>query len=317
MMKHNNLDILAFHPNSEIQVINSKEYGASKFLLFVARKLRLDQIIFSRKNQWREDVLALLVGKLIYPFNEISLTNFHTDTVLWECCGHTVNKKPDVNLNCEQPLVKLLSRQTSIQKKLVEKHLEKRFAILYFLTSWSAPFEAEPLHAGLLTSAEGCPLGIEFFSDVEDGLQTQLENLVEKYELKSLEIVTDFPKTFEKTKVIKSLALSQVCDPVHAKSKLKEVLNEGFSHGNPRARAFLTILSLYLEWNTVQKFNTFFKKSDNKSWTFSAAIERLKSIRSQTVQIGNITVDNVKSDLDKEQSEIMMAFGLDLKTFFS
>ena len=50
----------------------------------------------------------------------------------------------------------------------------------------------------------------------------------------------------------------------------------------------------------------------NRRWTFLQVIERLKSIRSQTVQIGGIDLPNVISTPDKEQKMLLDALQLKL-----
>ncbi|MGA8164861.1 MAG: hypothetical protein WB791_07555, partial [Waddliaceae bacterium] len=50
----------------------------------------------------------------------------------------------------------------------------------------------------------------------------------------------------------------------------------------------------------------------HRRWTFLQVIERLKSIRSQTVQIGGIDLPNVISTPDKEQKMLLDALRLKL-----
>jgi len=341
-MKYKNINFSYNPSNPIVQVIGSKEYGASKLLLLIARKLNLDKIISPCKARWREDILAMLVGKLIFPLNNFLLSNFHIDTILWECCGHAPNKKLDTSINGHRSLTKLLSRQTFIQQKLIDKHLGARFAILHDLTSWGEPLGPEELHAGLLTSAEGCPLGIEFLSDpIEGGIQKQINILVEKLKLKSLVLVTDFHIPLEEgTKIIEILAQSQIHELLNAKNSLmtpaervniygqishvkrtfKDMMIEGYFQRNHCVNALLTMLSYYLKWHMVQKLDTYFKKNKNsniRSLSFSSIIEKLKSIRSQTVQIGNTIVNDVKSNLDAEQSEILTVFDINPEILFS
>ena len=49
------------------QANNTKEYGASFSILQLAKELELDTAIYSKSNQqWVQDVLAMIVGRIIY-----------------------------------------------------------------------------------------------------------------------------------------------------------------------------------------------------------------------------------------------------------
>jgi hypothetical protein len=340
-MKYHSTDFSTDFPDSIIQIIGSKEYGASKLLLSIARQLKLDQAIFSRKVQWREDILALVVGKLLFPLNEVSLANFYNNTILWECCGHPPNKKPEIKKHCEEPLAQLLSRQEDIQKKLANKHLKNRCAILYALPFWKSSFERKDLYAGLLANEDGYPFAIEFFPNSEDKIQSQIKALGDKYKLNLLILISDFKIITDKEKNFINLTCSQVYDLVHknrgyelATSRQLTLINQQLTYIEKTFREIfveepcfyenksslssllLTMLSFYIKWHMSKKLESYFKKNNSKAWTFLTVLERLKSIRSQTVQVGKIIVTNVKSELDQEQSEILSIFDLNSKKFF-
>jgi len=196
----------------QIQVFESKEYGASKALLSIARELELDKMIYSRKNQWRENALAMIVGRLTYQGSKLSLTNMYADTDLWRLCGHSSNTKPDVNKHCYQTLDRLLDRQESIQEKLSEKYLEDDCVVLYDITS--SYFEGEyvdselvtfgynrdgkrgheQVNIGLLTNAEGCPVAVETFAgNTTDQVtvQNQARKIIERFKVKNVVFVGD------------------------------------------------------------------------------------------------------------------------------
>ena len=171
----------AADPSQQVQVINSKEHGASETVLSFARKLKMDTLIFSRKVQWREDALAMIVGRLLYPGNELTLTNMHEITVLWESCGHFSGTQPDICTTCYECLYQLHSRQGVIQKKLEDRHLGQDTIALLFLTSTIieevkenddfASFKTDngckqkyqEFNTILLTNFEGCPIAVQTF----------------------------------------------------------------------------------------------------------------------------------------------------------
>ena len=119
----------------EIQIKNSREYGASAAFLTLARQLKLDKLIYSKKEIWREDLMALIIGRIVFQGSKLHLSNIYKDSALWELCGHSENVKIDVNKHCYKPMDKLLKRQALIQKKLAKRHLKDGCLILYDITN--------------------------------------------------------------------------------------------------------------------------------------------------------------------------------------
>ncbi len=50
----------------------------------LAKKLGLDKKIYTKEEQWRRDVIAMIVGRIIYQGSKLSLTNMYNDSALWE-----------------------------------------------------------------------------------------------------------------------------------------------------------------------------------------------------------------------------------------
>ena len=103
---------------------SSREYGASMALLWLIRELGLDQLIYSRKEPWRQDLLALIIGRIVFQGSKLALTGVYLDSALWELCGHPAGKRPDVEEHAYLPMDRLLERQASIQKQLAQRHLQ-------------------------------------------------------------------------------------------------------------------------------------------------------------------------------------------------
>lgn len=181
-------------------ILESKEYGASYTLKQFIKNLELDTVIYSRNEPWVNDVLAMIIGKLIFAGSKLSLCNRFDTSSLWELFG--VQTRPDVDTHCYAALDRLLERQKSIQKKLAQKHLKQSHLILYDITS--SYFEGEYRNSdivafgynrdekrsheqiviGLVCSPEGCPIGIEVYP----GNTKDSETVVEKVN----EIKTDY-----------------------------------------------------------------------------------------------------------------------------
>ena len=51
-------------------------------MLGVIRQLGLDQMIYSRKEPWREDILALIVGRIVFQGSKLALTGVYQDSEL-------------------------------------------------------------------------------------------------------------------------------------------------------------------------------------------------------------------------------------------
>jgi transposase len=192
------------------QTLNSREYGASYALLRLAKELELDRALYSRKEPWVQDCLAMIVGRIVYAGSKLALSNQWKNTVLWELCG--VEGPIDVEQHCYLPMDRLLERQPAIQRTLASKHLKNGHLVLYDITS--TYFEGEYLESqivlfgynrdgkkgheqvvlGLLCNAEGCPVGVEVFAGNTQDASTVLAKIQElrrDYGLKQVTFVGD------------------------------------------------------------------------------------------------------------------------------
>jgi transposase len=164
-----------------IRFSHNREYGASYTVWQVARSVGLDTLIYSKAEQWREDIMAMIVGRIVYQGSKLHLTNLFADTVLWELAGVGAGVRPEVEAHCYKPLDRLLERQEAIQVGLAKRHLNNGCLILYDLTSvyMEGAYEYSELVAfgksrdckrgheqiaiGLMTDHCGCPVACEVF----------------------------------------------------------------------------------------------------------------------------------------------------------
>ena len=181
------------------------EYGASYVFKNLSKQIGLEQAISSTKSEWRENVIAMIIGRILYQGSKLSLVNQYMDTALWELAGHEYGARPNVEKHCYKPMDELLKRKKRIERKLAKKHLTDGCIILYDITNiW---FEGEyerskkvvfgkakggkvgykQIALGLLTNKEGCPVGVEIFkgnvSDQSTVLE-QVKRLSDKYGIK-------------------------------------------------------------------------------------------------------------------------------------
>lgn len=193
-----------------LRILGSKEHGASRALLQLAKDIGLHRILYSRSESWVDCVMAMIVGRIVYQGSKLSLCNQAANTTLWEQCG--VAGRPDVEEHCYLPLDRLLERQKAIQKKLAAKHLRNGCMVLYDITS--SYFEGEYENSGLvgfgynrdkksghkqvviglLCSPEGCPVGCEVFCGNTNDATTvegKVAELREQYGLEKIVFVGD------------------------------------------------------------------------------------------------------------------------------
>jgi hypothetical protein len=166
---------------SDLKNGKTYEYGASFALKTLAVQIGLDKAICSTKTSWRENILAMIIGRILYQGSKLSLVNVFKDTALWELAGHTFGERPDVEKHCYKPMDELLKRKNIIDSKLAKKHFHDGCIILYDITNtW---FEGEyknsenitfgkpkggkhgykQIALGLLTNSEGRPVAVEVF----------------------------------------------------------------------------------------------------------------------------------------------------------
>lgn len=197
---------------NELKLGRSYEFGASYVFKKLAEQLGLDKMIYSKKEQWRNDILALIIGRLIYQGSKLSLVNMFNDTSLWSLHGHNQRERPDVYVNCYTPMDKLLDRQGAIQKKLANRHFSDGCMILYDMTntwlegeykdsqlvSYGKPKGGKKgyrqIALGLLTDKEGCPVAVEVFKgSTSDQLTVydQVRTISKNYGIKNIVFTGD------------------------------------------------------------------------------------------------------------------------------
>ena len=197
---------------SDLEIGRSYEYGASFAFRKLAKEIGLDTVICSKKTQWRENVLAMIIGRILYQGSKLNLVNSYMDTALWEHAGHTFGVRPNVEKDCYKPMDELLRKKDIIERKLARKHLEKGAILLYDITNtWlegeysnskivtygkakGGKVGYKQIAIGLLTNAEGCPVGVEIFKGSTADQSTvidQIKKISDKYGIKEAIFVGD------------------------------------------------------------------------------------------------------------------------------
>ncbi len=69
-----------------VEVRECKEYGASYAVMQIAKELELDKVIYSKSSEgWVKDVLAMVVGRLVYAGSKLGLSNRWAERLLDGC----------------------------------------------------------------------------------------------------------------------------------------------------------------------------------------------------------------------------------------
>jgi transposase len=188
----------------------SKEYGASCAVLAVVKDIGLDKAIYSRREQWVDDILAMVAGRIICAGSKLALSHQWKNSSLWEQCG--VSGPVDVDIHCYDAMDRLLSRQKAIETTLAAKHMKSGRLVLYDITS--SYFEGEyddsdivyfgynrdgkrgheQMVIGLVCNEEGCPVGVEVFPGNTQDASTvpeKIKQIQEQYGVKELLFVGD------------------------------------------------------------------------------------------------------------------------------
>lgn len=197
-------------PHDPTQIISSREYGSVYTLLKLIESTGLSRIIYSRKEKWVRHILAMIAGRVAYQGSKLSLSNLWRDTALWSLVG-LGEDRPDVDA-CYEAMDRLLDRQEAIQKQLAQKHFHHGCLVLYDVTSSYLEGEYsqselvrfgynrdgkrghKQIVIGLMTSAEGCPVGVSVYpgnSSDQKTLADRVYELKETYQLQEIVLVGD------------------------------------------------------------------------------------------------------------------------------
>jgi transposase len=242
------------HPDA-LHILRSREYGASRAVLQLAKELELDLALYSRPEPWVKDVLAMIAGRLIYQGSKLFLSHQGPNTTLWEQCG--VQGPVDVQTHCYEPMDRLLQRQVGIQKALARKHLQEGRLVLYDITS--SYFEGqyqdseivafgynrdgkrkhEQMVIGLICNQDGCPVAVEVFAGNTQDASTvpdKIREVQQRYGIKKLIFVGDrgmvTQANYEKVKdweglwTISALTHQQILDLLERKLITPELFDE-------------------------------------------------------------------------------------------
>lgn len=191
------------------EVIETKRtlpHGHVQAVLGVIRKLGVDTLIASTASRQRDLVVALIAERLLFPCSKLAVTRHWHSTTLAEELGVADADESELY----QALDWLLTRQSAIENKLAQRHLDEKALVLYDVSSSFYHGRHCPLacfgHSrdgkkglpiivyGLLTDEAGRPVAVDVYAGNTSDPKTvpdQVRKLRERFGLQRVVLVGD------------------------------------------------------------------------------------------------------------------------------
>lgn len=163
-----------------VQVERSASYGHVAAVLGTIRRLKLDQVLGTKRSPERDRVLAMVVARVLAPDSKLATARGLGEESAFSTLSDALGMDDVSADSLYRALDWLLERQPAIESRLAAKHLREGTLLLYDVTSTYLEGRHCPLAAhgysrdgkpgkmqlvfGLLTTAEGCPVAVEVFA---------------------------------------------------------------------------------------------------------------------------------------------------------
>jgi transposase len=196
-----------FVPAAEIfRTIRSLPHGHVDAVLTMIRKLRLEEVIASKRSPQRDLVTAMVAERLLFPSSKLAHTRHWRTTTLAEELDVADADEDQLYVAMDW----LLKRQAVIEKKLARRHLGEGAMVLYDVTSSYYEGKTCPLARfghdrdgktgcpiivyGVLTDAQGRPVAVQVYPGNTGDPKTvpdQVETLAKRFALSRVVLVGD------------------------------------------------------------------------------------------------------------------------------
>jgi len=193
-------------PGDHFDILNSRPLGHINACLTAATRLKIGQLIASKRSRKRDLVVSMSISRIVDPESKLALSRNIKNTTL----GSLLETDDCDEKQLYEAMGWLLARQDGIEKKLAGRHLRNGGRVLYDLSSSYFEGRCCPLAAlghnrdgkkgklqvnyGLITDDRGCPISISVFpgntSDPET-LIPQVERLQQNFNFSSVVLVGD------------------------------------------------------------------------------------------------------------------------------
>jgi transposase len=195
---------------TSFRTVRTMLHGHVAAVLGSLRKLDLDKVVASRRSRERDLVVAMIVARMIAPGSKLALARGLGAEARSSSLGYVLNVEDADEDELYAAMDWLVKRQTSIEKRLVERHLGKGSLVLYDVTS--AHFEGRhcrlarighphggpkgklQINIGVLADELGRPVAVEVFEGNAGDPTTftaQVEKVQERFGLEEVIYVGD------------------------------------------------------------------------------------------------------------------------------
>jgi hypothetical protein len=163
-----------------VRAERSVPYGHVAAVLGTVRRLRLDQVLGTKRSPERDRVLAMVVARVLAPDSKLATARGLEEESAFSALADALALEAVSANSLYHSLDWLLQRQPAIEARLAAKHLKEGTLLLYDVSSTYLEGRRCPLAAhgysrdgkpgkmqlvfGLLTTAEGCPVAVEVFA---------------------------------------------------------------------------------------------------------------------------------------------------------
>lgn len=191
---------------SAFQIDRSLPHGHVQAVLGSIHRLGLDTLLASKPCPERDLVVAMIAERLLHPCSKLATTRlWHTSTLADE-----LNVASATEDDLYRALDWLLARQTQIEKRLAQRHLQDGAIVLYDVSSSYYEGHTCPLARlghnrdgkkglpiivyGLLTDSEGRPVAVDVYPGNTGDPTTvpdQVEKLRQRFGLSRVVLVGD------------------------------------------------------------------------------------------------------------------------------
>lgn len=193
-----------------VRVERSASYGHVAAVLGTIRRLKLDQVLGTKRSPERDRVLAMIVARVLAPDSKLATARGLGEESAFSALADALSLESVSADSLYRALDWLVERQPAIESKLAAKHLQEGTLLLYDVSSTYLEGRCCPLAAhgysrdgkpgkmqlvfGLLTTPEGCPVAVEVFAgNTADPatLASAVQKVRERFGLKRVVWVAD------------------------------------------------------------------------------------------------------------------------------
>ena len=191
---------------ADFEIERSRPHGDVQAVLGQLRKLGLDRMLAVRPQRERELSVAMIASRILEPSSKLATARSWESNTLGSSLG--VDDADEDELYAAMDW--LLERQSSVEKRLAEKHLSEGGLVLYDLTSvYLEGSHCElakrgysrdgkrglpQIEFGLLTNREGCPVAVDVFEgNMADPMTvaSQVDKLKNRFGISEVVMVGD------------------------------------------------------------------------------------------------------------------------------